>query len=72
MLFRSPNVLESWELDGCFLSSVDYGEMNYGTSDPVTIALTVKFDNAIQTVGGAVGSSTVGINSTTLGTAITG
>ena len=68
----TPNVLESWELDGCFLSSVDYGEMNYGTSDPVTIALTVKFDNAIQTVGGAVGSSTVGINSTTLGTAITG
>jgi hypothetical protein len=68
----TPNVLESWELDGCFLSSVDYGDMNYNSSDPVTIALTVKFDNAIQTVGGAVGSSTVGINSTTRGSAITG
>lgn len=50
------NVLEAWELDGCFLSSVDWGDMNYSTNDPVQIALTIKFDNAIQTVGGAVGS----------------
>lgn len=50
------NVLEAWELDGCFLSSVDWGDMNYSTNDPVQIALSIKFDNAIQTVGGAVGS----------------
>jgi hypothetical protein len=24
-----PNVLEAWELDGCFLSQVDYGDMAY-------------------------------------------
>lgn len=50
------NVLEAWELDGCFLSSVDWGDMAYNSNDPVQIALTIKFDNAIQTVGGAVGS----------------
>lgn len=50
------NVLEAWELDGCFLSSVDWGDMNYATNDPAQIALNIKFDNAIQTVGGAVGS----------------
>ena len=47
----TPNVLESWELDGCFLSSVDYGEMNYTSNDPATIALNIKFDNAVQTAG---------------------
>lgn len=50
------NVLEAWELDGCFLSSVDWGDMNYGTNDAVQIALNIKFDNAVQTVGGGVGS----------------
>jgi hypothetical protein len=55
----TPNVLESWELDGCFLSSVDYGEMAYNTSDPVMIACNIKFDNAVQTVGGGVGTSVV-------------
>jgi hypothetical protein len=47
----TPNILESWELDGCFLSSVDYGEMNYNSNDPAQIALNIKFDNAVQTVG---------------------
>jgi hypothetical protein len=53
------NVLEAWELDGCFLSQVDWGDMNYGTNDPVQIALNIKFDNAIQTVGGGVGTTVV-------------
>jgi len=55
----TPNILESWELDGCFLSSVDYGDMNYNSNDPVMIALNVKFDNAIQTIGGSVGTTVV-------------
>jgi hypothetical protein len=45
----SPVILETWELYGCFLSQVNYGELNYGTSDPVQIALTIQFDNAVQT-----------------------
>jgi hypothetical protein len=53
----TPNVLEAWELDGCFLSQVDWGDMAYNSNDPVQIALTVKFDNAVQTVGGGVGTS---------------
>jgi hypothetical protein len=54
-----PNVLEAWELDGCFLSQVDWGSMDYKSNDPVQIALTIRFDNAIQTVGGGVGTSVV-------------
>lgn len=53
------NVLEAWELDGCFLSQVDWGDMAYNTNDPVQIALTIKFDNAVQTVGGGVGTTVV-------------
>jgi len=47
-----PNVLETWELYGCMLTSVDYGDMNYSSSDPVQIALTMRFDNATQTPNG--------------------
>lgn len=43
-----PVVLEGWELYGCYLKSVDYGNFDYGTSDPATIALTILFDNAQQ------------------------
>ena len=51
------NVLEAWELDGCFLSSVDWGDMAYSSNDQVQIALNIKFDNAVQTVGGGVGTT---------------
>ena len=44
-----PIALETWEIYGCYLSEVNYGDMNYGTSEPATIAMTIKFDNAIQT-----------------------
>ena len=53
----TPVVRETWELYGCFLSEVNYGDMNYGTSEPATIAMTIKFDNAVQvnTAGDQVG-----------------
>lgn len=55
----TPSVLEAWELDGCFLSSADYGDMDYKSNDPVQIALNIRFDNAIQTIGGSVGTTVV-------------
>ena len=41
-------VLESFELDGCFLSKVTYQGGDYTSSDPMDISMTVSFDNAIQ------------------------
>jgi hypothetical protein len=52
-----PNVLEEWMLYGCFISSVDYQDLNYATNDPATIALNIRFDNAIQTPTGPSGAS---------------
>ena len=54
----TPTVLETWELYGCYLSTVDYGSLNYGSNDPATIALTIRYDNALQTpIGSGVGST---------------
>jgi hypothetical protein len=63
---NAPNVLETWEIYGCLVSAVNYGEMNYTSNDPVKIQLTIKYDNAIQTqgvagVGAAIGR-TLGTN----------
>lgn len=43
-----PVVLETWELYGCFLKSANYNTLNYGTSEAVTIALSIAYDNALQ------------------------
>lgn len=45
----APTVLEEWELYGCYVVSANYGALNYATNDAVTIALSIRFDNAVQT-----------------------
>jgi hypothetical protein len=52
-----PTVLEAWRLEGCFLSEVNYQDMDYGSNDPVTISMTLRYDNALQTTGGGVGTT---------------
>jgi len=52
----TPNVLETWELDGCFLLDVNYNNMDYSANDPMEIALQIRFDNAIQGPGEGIGS----------------
>ncbi len=44
-----PNVLETWELYGCYVRQVNYNDANYGESGPMTIAMNIRFDNALQT-----------------------
>ena len=65
----TPNVLETWEIYGCFISQVDYGDFNYASNDPATIALTLRYDNALQVPQGSGVGSLVG---RTLGDIITG
>jgi hypothetical protein len=67
-----PNVLETWELYGCYLQNVDYGDMNYGTSDPATIALTILFDNANQIPDGSAGAGIGALVGRTVGDIVTG
>jgi hypothetical protein len=52
-----PIVLETWELYGCFLQNVNYNDLNYGSSEAVTITMSIRFDNAVQTpIGSGVGA----------------
>jgi hypothetical protein len=66
---NEPTVLETWELYGCYLTSVNYNDLAYSDSAPVTMGLNIRFDNALQTpldsgVGTAIGR--------TLGSVVTG
>ena len=72
---QTPDVLETFELYGCYLESATYNTLAYATADPVSIALTIRYDNAIQTpentgIGTAVGrainsSAATGVSSGT-------
>jgi len=66
---HEPQILETWEMYGCWLQGVNYGDVDYTSNDPVSLTLTMKFDNAVQTplssgIGADVGR--------TLGTNVTG
>jgi len=44
-------VLETWTLYGVYIKEANYQELNYANNDPVTIQLSLRFDNAVQTDG---------------------
>jgi hypothetical protein len=55
---NQPVVLETWELYGCYLQNVNYNDLNYASSEVVTIAMSIRFDNAVQApVQSGVGTS---------------
>lgn len=68
----APAVLERWELMGCFIQQANYNTLNYGTNDVVTISLTVRFDNAVQSplssgIGTDIGRILGGASTTGIG-----
>lgn len=42
------NVIDRFHLVGCYIESANYNTLAYATNEPVTIALTIRYDNAIQ------------------------
>lgn len=76
----SPNILEAWELYGCYLADVNYNNLNYGENNALQITLQIRFDNAVQTpldgvgpaygIGAAIGR-TVGTNVSGIGATAT-
>lgn len=67
----SPVVLETWQLYGCYLQNTDYGDLNYATNEPATVALTIQYDSADNTPS-AVGVIGIGTAGPTRPTAIDG
>lgn len=64
-----PVVLETWELYGCYLKGANYGDLNYGSNEAVTVEMTIAYDNAVQTPEGTGVGTAVG---RTLGDVVTG
>ena len=69
---NAPQVLETWELYGCFLKTANYNNLNYGTNEAATIQLSIRFDNAVQSplssgVGTSVGRALGGASVTGIG-----
>lgn len=44
------NPFDTWTLEGCYLSNVQYGDLNYGTSDMVQVTATIRYDNAANQI----------------------
>ena len=66
---NTVGVLETFELYGCYVESANYNTLAYNTSEPVTVTLSLRYDNAIQTPQGTGVGTAVG---RTVNTLITG
>lgn len=45
---NEPQPIEIWNLYGCFVTNVNYNDVNYATNEPATITMQLRFDNAEQ------------------------
>jgi hypothetical protein len=74
---NGANVIDRFQLVGCYLESANYNSLAYATNEAVTTTLAIRYDNAIQFgsdesfegIGEAV---TRALNSATGGTTVTG
>lgn len=42
----TAKALDKWELYGCYIQNIAYGESNYATSEAQIITVTLRYDNA--------------------------
>jgi len=52
MLDGNDQVIETWTLEGCWLETVKYDDLDYSSSDAVKITVTMSYDHARQLLGG--------------------
>lgn len=52
LLDGNEQVVETWRVEGCMLTAVDFGDLDYSASESATITMTVRFDHARQELGG--------------------
>lgn len=45
---QEPNILEQFDLYGCYIKEINYNELSYAESSPVDIQMQLQYDNAIQ------------------------
>lgn len=50
---NAPVALETWTIYGCYLRDVNYDAASYGSNEVMTVTMSIRFDNALQTTDGA-------------------
>jgi hypothetical protein len=65
---NTPQVLETWECYGCYVTAANYQTLAYGEQTPATIDLTIQPDNCVQTPQGTGIGTVVGRTINTLAT----
>jgi hypothetical protein len=48
-----PGVVEEFSLFGCYIASANYNTLNYATNEAVTVSLSIRYDNALQSKSGS-------------------
>ena len=66
----TPGVLDTFELSGCYITNIQYGEMAYSSSEQVQVTVQIQYDNAeiydagdVATLTGNSGDNTL-VNAT--------
>ena len=63
-------MLETFELYGCYVESANYNQLAYSAgTEPVTVTLNIRYDNAVQTPQGTGIGTAIG---RTVNTLVTG
>lgn len=52
MLDGNDQVVEKWTVEGCWIKTADYGNVDYTANEAVTITMSVRYDHARQILGG--------------------
>lgn len=52
MLDGNDQVVERWLIEGCWLQSTDYTDLDTAASEAVQITMTIRYDHARQEIGG--------------------
>lgn len=59
----TDGAIDIWELDGCFITQSNYGELDWSSGEAVDITMNISYDNATHLEGpNTNGGTTVGGN----------
>jgi len=50
---NAPVALETWTIYGCYLRDVNYDAASYASNEVMTVTMSIRYDNALQTTDGA-------------------
>lgn len=46
-------IVEEWKVEGCFIKTANYGQLDYTNSEALKIKLSIRFDHARQVITGS-------------------